>query len=371
MIIDLFRGPGGWSQGLRTLGITDEHGIDNDPMAHATATAAGHKGELADITTLDPRDYLGENIAGEIASPPCPGFSMAGKGEGRKDLALILAAAADLNRGIDPAAVFGMLRAWQNDERSALTLEPLHWALTLRPSWIALEQVPAVLPIWEAYAAVLSAHGYHTWTGKIHAEQYGVPQTRKRAVLLASLNQKVDRPVATHSRFYSHDPKRLDVGVEGWVSMAAALGWGMTDRPAMTVTGGGIASGGPEPFGNAARKGIIRELNAGRWQFAGAGATSRYTAGQVPRDLDQPAHTITGKGTAAWTPIGDGPRTTRVTVAECAVLQTFPADYPWQGGLGQQFQQVGNAVPPLLAAHLLAELGVGQLPATHQLLATA
>ncbi|CAO0832362.1 DNA (cytosine-5-)-methyltransferase OS=Streptomyces microflavus OX=1919 GN=Smic_08740 PE=3 SV=1 [Streptomyces microflavus] len=41
------------------------------------------------------------------------------------------------------------------------------------------------------------------------------------------------------------------------------------------------------------------------------------------------------------------------------LLQTFPADYPWAGNKGQQFSQIGNAVPPLLAGHLLApHLGV-------------
>jgi site-specific DNA-cytosine methylase len=84
-------------------------------------------------------------------------------------------------------------------------------------------------------------------------------------------------------------------------------------------------------------------------------------------DNDEHAHaTATAAGFT-----GECSDTTRITVQEAALLQTFPADYPWQGGLGQQFQQVGNAVPPLLAAHLIAELGVGQMPATHQLLATA
>jgi DNA (cytosine-5)-methyltransferase 1 len=340
MIIDLFRGPGGWSQGLRILGITNEYGIDNDPAAHATATAAGHKGELADITTLDPRDYLG--AAGLIASPPCPGFSMAGKGEGRKDLGLILAAAADLNRGVDPATVFGMLRAWQNDERSALTLEPLHWALTLRPSWIALEQVPAVLPIWEAYAGALSAHGYNIWTGKVHAEQYGVDQTRTRAVMLGSLDHLVGQPEPTHSKYHVRDPRRLDPGVAPWGTWGEALEWKDSRRHWLSTT----------TMANA--------------------STRHYTA---------PAPTVAfGNDAASYVfhdrtgPVRDAKRSgaaRRITVQEAAVLQTFPADYPWQGVLGQQFQQVGNAVPPLLAAHLLAELGVGQLPATHQLLATA
>ncbi len=48
------------------------------------------------------------------------------------------------------------------------------------------------------------------------------------------------------------------------------------------------------------------------------------------------------------------PEPIRITAREAGILQTFPADYPWAGNKGQQFSQIGNAVPPLLAGHLLA-----------------
>lgn len=53
----------------------------------------------------------------------------------------------------------------------------------------------------------------------------------------------------------------------------------------------------------------------------------------------------------------------RITAREAGLLQTFPADYPWAGNKGQQFSQIGNAVPPLLAGRLLApHLGVALDP---------
>src|SRR5690606_10249848 len=80
------------------------------------------------------------------------------------------------------------------------------------------------LELWEAYAEVLRRWGYHVWCGTLRAEQYGVPQTRVRAFLLASRERPVGPPPPTHSRYYSREPGRLDPGVKKWVSMAEALG---------------------------------------------------------------------------------------------------------------------------------------------------
>lgn len=423
--VDLFAGPGGWDVAAKRLGL-NVLGFEFDHAACETRRAAGHATIEGDVRDYGPEDF--PSARGLIASPPCPTFSMAGKGSGRRALDDVLAGIAKLDVGGVPPSF--------DDERTGLVLEPLRWVLEaiwqgLEYDWLAFEQVPPVLPIWEAMAVVLRRRGYSVATGILNAEQYGVPQTRRRAILVASRNVEVSLPTPTHSRYYSRNPAKLDEGVLPWVSMAEALGWGMTARPSMTVCGGGTSTGGAEPFGNGARKSVVREAEAGRWalrgnQKPGGRASYQERSAEHPpptvttmagrnqwvlqqsaqknatvQGADEPAPTITGghdHGERRWvlrnnssanaaereinrpatTAAGD-PRigqpghkcmtddchpergktaqfdsqSIRVTQAETATLQTFPADYPWWGNKGQQFQQIGNAVPPLLAEAVL------------------
>ena len=104
----------------------------------------------------------------------------------------------------------------------------------------------------------------------------------------------------------------------------------------------------------------------------GLGVTAR--ARSMPELLDKPSPAVMAreiKGTTVTPTTGErratvvqcatdvaylGAGIRRLTVAECAALQDFPMDYPWQGTKTAQYRQVGNAVPPTVARVLGASL---------------
>lgn len=307
---DLFAGAGGWDLAADRLGI-HARGVEIMPEARATRDAAGLTTIHDDVWTFRPDG----KATGLITSPPCQTFSPAGNGSGRKAL-------DDVLRGIRDGYVSDLdhlrfLGEEVGDDRTALVLTPLHFALAGGYEWLAWEQVPTVLPVWQACAEALRAQGWYAWAGMLHAEQYGVPQTRKRAFLLASRHGPVGPPPPTHSRYHSRTPAKLDAGVLPWVSMAEALGWDEHFTMVSNYGTGGDASKRGERLGS------------------------------------QPSPTVTSKIDRNKI-LKDGRRGTRVTTHHAGVLQSFPAEYPWQGGRGKQYLQCGNAVPPGLALHALA-----------------
>lgn len=335
LVTDLCAGPGGWEEALAALGYSNVRGLELDTDACDTGRAAGHYRHQCDVAgPMYPSSILSAwgRPVGEVGSPPCPGFSRAGLERGRGDLQLLRWAADMMGEDPRPDAMVATLagvRQMQQDPRSALALEPLRYALELSPEWLAWEQVPAVLPLWEACARVLERAGYSVATGKLSAEQYGLPQVRGRAILVASRVRQVALPEPTHSRYHGADPGRLDSGVLPWLSMHDVLGWGLTHRPYPALAPG-TARGGQDPMmlgGSGARRMLQREVEAGRY---------------LGRD---------GTPLSGWDL--ETRRAMRLTVQDAAQLQGFRPDYPWRGTTTQQFRQVGDAVPPPLAAHIV------------------
>lgn len=269
-VFELFGGPGGMSEGMRLAGIPSALtvGWDNSKDACETAEKHGHRRICTNVLDVDPYDAVAEfgKPHGFHGSSPCPGMSTAGKGLGRLDLPLLESAAQRIGEGGNARLILRHVQRNQHDANSVLSLTPLWWIIATQPEWFTLEQVPTVLPLWEVYAEVLRRAGYSVVAGNIQAEQYGVPQTRKRAVVIGSRVRHIPGlPIATHSKFHTRTPAKLDVGVEKWVSMAEAVGWGMVQRPYPTVAAG-TKSGGADPQmlgGSGARLIVARERENG------------------------------------------------------------------------------------------------------------
>jgi len=423
MIVDLFSGADGWGEGLSMLGVTKAAvGLEWDADACRTAEAAGHAVIRADVETYPTEPFAG--IKGLIASPPCQAWSMAGKRKGEQDRANCHELADRMAAGDDTTS----WTDWE-DPRSPLVCQPVRWVRDLRPQWVALEEVPAVASLWEHFARIFRAWGYSVWTGDLCAADYGVPQTRTRRILMASRTMTVQPPEPTHAQ----DPQGADLfggQLEGWVSMATALGWNDDDRLIHPRGAGMVERHGPREDRVGSEPAMTVTSKGRSWLRMGnqTGATVRHVSEPAPtvlmghrsnkvewltdepanrdeiesirtnqrtsatgdyykRPVDQPSPTLTGcLRSWAW----DRPATTvvgsycpdvisppgyrtqvsrqnaeggvRVTVAEGGVLQSFRADYPWQGSRTAQYRCVGNAICPRLAMHILAALGVGQLP---------
>lgn len=300
--VDHFAGTG-WSVACRWLGIVD-YGVEIMPEAIRTRGAVGFRTIYRDVWSGLLHPWLVPFHDLYIASPPCQTFSVAGRGTGRKALEMVLALIAS-GAWKDPAKLRAA-GADLGDDRTALVLTPLAHIWAHRPRLVALEQVPTVLPVWEAMADVLRGLGYSVWTGNLQAEQYGVPQTRKRAILMARLDGPVAPPVPTHSRYYSRDPQRLDPGVQKWVSMAEALGWGAGDPIALTSEPGAslLGESGAKPHRLVSEPAFT--VTGGAPNGEGGGVRHRWALDDDGLYRDGIAHTR------------------MLTADERAALQTYP-----------------------------------------------
>jgi DNA (cytosine-5)-methyltransferase 1 len=311
-VADLFCGASGWSVAARDLGL-DTIGYDLSPAAVATSRAAGFTVRLVDLT-----DHHPEPCDGIVASPPCQPFSVAGLKHGR------------------------------NDTRSRLALAVWHWANHSQPRWVAVEQVEGAAPMVNRLAAMLTTIGYHTALRLVDAETFGVPQTRRRIVLMAHRERTPGQPRTTHSRYNRRYPHRLQRGLPRWVTMAEALHWddgrpwGPDGHPEQHWV-----SHGEEVLDLSlpARPPDVDPATAWLRERPATTVVSRYRS-----------DVIASPGWRTGAPRQNAPGSVTVTVAEAGVLQGFPPCYPWQGSAQTQYRLVGNAFPPPVAKAVIEEL---------------
>ncbi|MFB7233652.1 DNA cytosine methyltransferase [Streptomyces sp. NPDC056269] len=377
-VLDLFAGPGGLDVAAHFLGYKSI-GIEWDRNACETRYAAGLPTFHADVSVMRRTrfDEIPRSVDVLAGGPPCQSFSVAGRGAGRAALHTVKEFIRRLVSGEDEARIDEDLHSQNVDPRTALVLEPLRWLLKAietegRDPYraIVLEQVPAVLPLWDVYAQLLrSGEGrlggvkYEADCWELKTEQFGVPQTRTRAVLIARLvgSGSLSRPSTTHRSFdvrrgrsrtgqtaaFSVDYRSAD----NWVSMAKAL-------DAADVLPGSSVD-------------MSRFRSRGRTKFF---VVSNYGSNGDPKKRgrrlsSEPAFTVTGKvsrNKIYRTQLDyEENKFERFTIAESGVLQTFPHNFPWSGN--DQAQQVGNAVPPLLGMHVLGHALHGAAPSDAQL----
>ncbi|MFE4057114.1 DNA cytosine methyltransferase [Streptomyces sp. NPDC059096] len=385
-ILDLFAGPGGLDVAAHFLGFKSI-GIEWDRNACETRYAAGLPTIHADVSVMRESrfDEIPKSVDILAGGPPCQSFSVAGTGAGRKALDEVIEFIHRLVGGEDEAKIDDELHTLGKDPRTALVLEPLRWLLKAIESedrdpynMIVLEQVPAVLPLWEVYATLLrGGEGrlggvkYEADYWELKTEQFGVPQTRTRAVLVARRPGlgTIEPLEPTHLPFDLHRGKRKTVQADmlpdeygtrppekkHWRSMAEALDTAsrLEDSPVD----------------------VSRLRTGGQMKFF---VVSNYGSGGDPKKRGQrlssePAFTVTGKisrnkvyKTAEEYESG---KSDRFTIPEAGVLQTFPHNFPWSGN--DQAQQVGNAVPPRLGMHVLSNALRGDTPSKEELATSA
>ncbi len=348
--IDLFSGAGGLSEGLRQAGFTLLAANDFDTAAAETYKYNHPETRFLDgpIQDISSHDFLSSTglSRGELfclaGGPPCQAFSV-----------------YNHQRGM-------------HDERSGLFREYLRLVEELYPEWIVMENVTGMTSVEDGLAikeidSGLTELGYKVEHRVLKAEDYGVPQERRRIIFLGN---RVGLPIVFPETCY-------DGLTRPYVTVEQAI----MDLPELGVNDGQEESHYTKaPFSDYQRElrkdapllfnhtsPNLGEINLRRLQFIRQGGSWR----DIPVDL-LPAGmkrarrsdhtkrygrlslgglscTILTKCDPHWGAYFHPTQNRIISVREAARFQSFPDRFRFFGSKGEQYKQVGNAVPPLLA----------------------
>jgi DNA (cytosine-5)-methyltransferase 1 len=351
--IDLFAGAGGLSEGFRQAGFNVLAANDFDHFSAETFRTVHPETTFLEgpIQEISPSDFLktvGINkgdLHCLVGGPPCQAFSV-----------------YNHQRGM-------------HDERSGLFREYLRLVEGIKPHWVVMENVTGMSSVAEGQAIReigegLKVLGYNTFEYRIlHAETFGVPQERRRIIFMANRdNMPIFWPMGSH-----------DGTFKPYVTIWEAIG----DLPPLKNGEGAEIQAYTTPLSEGSeyqremRNGsqyvynhvapLLSDINLSRMKHIPQGGSWR----DIPTRLLPPgmkkakrsdhtkrygrlhpeglSSTILTKCDIHWGCFIHPYQERTITVREAARLQSFPDSYTFQGPRTEQYRQVGNAVPPLLA----------------------
>lgn len=384
-MIDLFSGAGGLSEGLRQAGF---HSLYANEVikTYSETYARNHPDTLVDqrdIRSVDAKSIrqklkLEQGDLDLIAGgPPCQGFS-----------------------------INAPIRS-NDDSRNHLFREFIRFVDEFQPKAVLIENVPGLVSFengmtLQAILDELTNHGYHADVRILYAPHYGVPQTRWRTIIIGMKYQEdiqaafpqpeYDAPLRVNftSRFDGRNiigfPQKNNL--QPHISVKDAL----SDLPVLNNGESGLECKNYRSLPQNRFQYLMREFSNGvfnheaprlskinleRLKYIPAGGnwtnipdnllpkgmqrarksdhTKRY--GRV--NPDGLASTILTKCDPHWGAYFHYDQDRVFSVREAARIQTFPDHFIFTGSKAEQYEQVGNAVPPFLAAaigHSLAKL---------------
>lgn len=335
-MLDVFAGAGGMSLGLSWAGFQSLGAVECEAAAAQTyeANLGPHivrdlSGRPKRIEEIDFKPFAGQ-VDLLCGGPPCQGFSLLGT-------------------------------RWQDDPRNALWQQFIRALDEVRPRAFLMENVAPMLKSQEGAFTLQHAQelGYSVAAGVLSADDFGVPQKRKRAFYLGVLGNSVSLPVSTASVPRTTRWALAGLSIE---PSGECLHWGREPTSVSLERYRAVPEGGN-------RFDLMRErpdITPRCWLEKPKGSTDVF--GRLW--WDKPAVTIR---TEFYKPEKGRylhPEAHRpITHREAARLQTFPDQFQFSGSKVEIARQIGNAVPPLLAYELgqhLAKALAGELTNSEQ-----
>lgn len=329
--IDSFSGAGGLSLGLAKAGFNVLYSFDNDPIAIETQKLNKkyftHHVECRDIVNLNPQKLMKQFglKKGELTlfagGPPCQGFSVQRIGEDK-------------------------------DDRNSLVFEYIKKVVAFSPKFFLMENVPGITgkrgrEILDTALLFAERNGYFIHKKIIDAQGYGVPQRRRRLIIVGERIDKGD------PKFQFPTSSNKVVTVKDVISKLPVPPDDGSDHPKLAHH----------------RKDKLSPLNLKRIKALKPGQGREYLPENLLADCHKLGADVIGHrnvyGRMSWKDVsptitarfdsftrglfGHPEQNRSITLREGALLQTFPIDFNFCGNKVDIARQIGNAVPPKLA----------------------